>query len=190
MCLHFLSQPPGWHVPHVLVNPCNGRGWSPFSRTCPSLRSHKNPHYGHHVFWKPCRWINKAHSFLAPLPLCEDPVVSRSHPLCFCSPILAIMALLFEFSDIANLMAVASQFAYSMVSFSVLVLRWDPATPWSGGLGSWGWWGGYPGLFHAAFWLFKRRKKWNRQPDVVWIGAAVNIAFKPLIQVPARSEFK
>jgi hypothetical protein len=33
------------------------------------------------------------------------------------------MALLFEFSDIANLMAVASLLAYSMVSFSVLVLR-------------------------------------------------------------------
>ena len=97
------------------------------------------------------------------------------------------MALLFEFSDIANLMTVASLLAYSMVSFSVLVLKWDPATPWSGGLGSWGWWGGHLGLCHAAF-LFKRRKKWNRQSDVVWIAAAVNIAFKPLIQVPARSE--
>ncbi|XP_024835118.1 cationic amino acid transporter 3 [Bos taurus] len=37
-----------------------------------------------------------------------------------------IMALLFEFSDIANLMAVASLLAYSMVSFSVLVLRYQP----------------------------------------------------------------
>ncbi|XP_027370294.1 cationic amino acid transporter 3-like [Bos indicus x Bos taurus] len=37
-----------------------------------------------------------------------------------------IMALLFEFSDIANLMAVASLLAYSMVSFSVLALRYQP----------------------------------------------------------------
>ncbi|KAI4571108.1 hypothetical protein MJG53_013214 [Ovis ammon polii x Ovis aries] len=37
-----------------------------------------------------------------------------------------IMALLFEFSHIANLMAVASLLAYSMVSFSVLVLRYQP----------------------------------------------------------------
>ncbi|XP_055407200.1 cationic amino acid transporter 3-like [Bubalus kerabau] len=37
-----------------------------------------------------------------------------------------IMALLFEFSDTANLMAVASLLAYSMVSFSVLVLRYQP----------------------------------------------------------------
>ncbi|XP_060992689.1 cationic amino acid transporter 3-like [Dama dama] len=38
----------------------------------------------------------------------------------------AIMALLFEFSDIVNLMALASLLAYSMVSFSVLVLRYQP----------------------------------------------------------------
>ncbi|KAB0349787.1 hypothetical protein FD754_014644 [Muntiacus muntjak] len=38
----------------------------------------------------------------------------------------AITALLFEFSNIANLMAVASLLAYSMVSFSVLVLRYQP----------------------------------------------------------------
>ncbi|KAB0340895.1 hypothetical protein FD755_024635 [Muntiacus reevesi] len=38
----------------------------------------------------------------------------------------AITALLFEFSDIVNLMAVASLLAYSMVSFSVLVLRYQP----------------------------------------------------------------
>ncbi|KAM7232938.1 hypothetical protein CapIbe_015074 [Capra ibex] len=37
-----------------------------------------------------------------------------------------IMALLFEFSHIANLMAVVSLLAYSMVSFSVLVLRYQP----------------------------------------------------------------
>ncbi|XP_069408002.1 cationic amino acid transporter 3-like isoform X3 [Ovis canadensis] len=37
-----------------------------------------------------------------------------------------IMALLFEFSHIANLMAVASLLAYSMVSFSVLALRYQP----------------------------------------------------------------
>ncbi|KAM7232955.1 hypothetical protein CapIbe_015091 [Capra ibex] len=37
-----------------------------------------------------------------------------------------IMALLFEFSHIANLMAVASLLAYSMVSFLVLVLRYQP----------------------------------------------------------------
>nr|CAI9697902.1 unnamed protein product [Rangifer tarandus platyrhynchus] len=35
----------------------------------------------------------------------------------------AIMALLFEFSDIANLMVVVSLLAYSMVCFSVLILR-------------------------------------------------------------------
>nr|XP_020728837.1 cationic amino acid transporter 3-like [Odocoileus virginianus texanus] len=38
----------------------------------------------------------------------------------------AITALLFEFSDIVNLMAVASLLAYSMVCFSVLVLRYQP----------------------------------------------------------------
>ncbi|XP_043290967.1 LOW QUALITY PROTEIN: cationic amino acid transporter 3-like [Cervus canadensis] len=38
----------------------------------------------------------------------------------------AITALLFESSDIVNLMAVASLLAYSMVSFSVLVLRYQP----------------------------------------------------------------
>ncbi|XP_042088340.1 cationic amino acid transporter 3-like [Ovis aries] len=37
-----------------------------------------------------------------------------------------IMALLFEFSHIANLMAAVSLLAYSMVSFSVLVLRYQP----------------------------------------------------------------
>ncbi|XP_070319261.1 LOW QUALITY PROTEIN: cationic amino acid transporter 3-like [Odocoileus virginianus] len=37
----------------------------------------------------------------------------------------AITALLFEFSDIVNLMAVASLLAYSMVCFSVLVLRYQ-----------------------------------------------------------------
>ncbi|CAM9958173.1 unnamed protein product [Rangifer tarandus platyrhynchus] len=38
----------------------------------------------------------------------------------------AIMALLFEFSDIANLMVVVSLLAYSMVCFSVLILRYQP----------------------------------------------------------------
>ncbi|KAM9756398.1 LOW QUALITY PROTEIN: cationic amino acid transporter 3-like [Dama dama] len=38
----------------------------------------------------------------------------------------AIMALLFGFSDIVNLMAVVSLLAYSMVSFSGLVLRYQP----------------------------------------------------------------
>ncbi|XP_043756077.1 LOW QUALITY PROTEIN: cationic amino acid transporter 3-like [Cervus elaphus] len=38
----------------------------------------------------------------------------------------AIMALLFGFSDIVNLMAVTSLLVYSMVSFSVLVLRYQP----------------------------------------------------------------
>uniref|UniRef100_A0A8C6E551 Cationic amino acid transporter C-terminal domain-containing protein n=1 Tax=Moschus moschiferus TaxID=68415 RepID=A0A8C6E551_MOSMO len=37
-----------------------------------------------------------------------------------------IMALLFEFSDIADLMVVASLLTYSMVSFSVLGLRYQP----------------------------------------------------------------
>ena len=79
------------------------------------------------------------------------PAVSHSLLHLVCALILGIMALLFEFSDTANLMAVASLLAYSMVSFSVLVLRWDFTTPWSESLGSRGWWGGHRGLCHTTF---------------------------------------
>ena len=53
----------------------------------------------------------------------------------------AVMALLFEFTDLVDLVSVGTLLAYSLVVFSVLVLRWDPTTLW--GLWALGdWWGG------------------------------------------------
>ena len=58
---HFLFQSPRWYVPHASGDIRDGRGRTPFSRTCPDPCQHRHPCHGHHVFWKPCRWINKTH---------------------------------------------------------------------------------------------------------------------------------
>ena len=51
------------------------------------------------------------------------PAVSYSLPHLVCALILGIMALLFRFTDLVDLVSVGTLLIYSLVAFSVLVLR-------------------------------------------------------------------
>ena len=51
------------------------------------------------------------------------PAVSHSRPYLVCALILAVMALLFKFSDLVDLLSIGTLLAYSLVALSVLALR-------------------------------------------------------------------
>ena len=51
------------------------------------------------------------------------PAVSYSLPHLVCALILGLMALLFKYTDLVDLVSVGTLFVYSLVAFSVLVLR-------------------------------------------------------------------
>ena len=113
-----------------------------------------------------------------------------------CSLIPAVMALLFDFTDLVDLMSLRSLLAYSLVTFSVLVLRWDPTTPRLGGqsLTCKGWWGGnhlLPSCCLVNVLLPLIGEKGIRQTDVgSAVGIATNIALIFLIQVSTSPEWK
>ena len=51
------------------------------------------------------------------------PAVSHSLPHLVCALILAVMALLFKFSDLVDLLSIGTLLAYYLVALSVLALR-------------------------------------------------------------------
>ena len=51
------------------------------------------------------------------------PAVSHSLPHLVCALILGLMALLFTFTNLVDLVSVGTLLVYSLVAFSVLVLR-------------------------------------------------------------------
>ena len=51
------------------------------------------------------------------------PAVSHSLPHLVCALLLGVMALLFELSDLVDFLSVVTLLAYTLMAFSVLVLR-------------------------------------------------------------------
>ena len=69
---------------------------------------------------------------------CICPVVSHCLSHLVPALILGILALLFEFRDLVDLVSIRTLLVYSLVALSGLVLRWDSATSWLGAMDSWG----------------------------------------------------
>ena len=64
-CSHYcLFQPPAFHVDHVSVDLCNGRGWAPFPGTWPNLCSKRHYPRGRPGFCNSFRSINTTQPFL------------------------------------------------------------------------------------------------------------------------------
>ena len=51
------------------------------------------------------------------------PAVSHSLPHLVCALVLGLMALLFKYTDLVDLVSIGTLLVYSLVAFSILVLR-------------------------------------------------------------------
>nr|CAI9697911.1 unnamed protein product [Rangifer tarandus platyrhynchus] len=54
------------------------------------------------------------------------PAVSHSLPHLVCALVLGLMALLFKYTDLVDLVSIGTLLVYSLVAFSILVLRYQP----------------------------------------------------------------